>query len=68
MRKTMPKLLMPMNSVKCWERLKRVGVQCDLHTLAGCGHCFLQKASPDTGSYTWMERIWEFMNHKGVSR
>ena len=58
----------PMNSVKCWERLKRVGVQCDLHTLAGCGHCFLQKASPDTGSYTWMERIWEFMNHKGGSR
>lgn len=57
-----------MNSVKCWEQLKRMGIQCDLHTLATRGHCFQKKASPGTGSYTWMGRIWEFMNHKGFSR
>jgi hypothetical protein len=26
---------------------------------------FQRKAAP--GSYTWMDRIWEFMNHKGVN-
>jgi len=50
--------------VKCWEQLRRMGIQSDLHTLAKRGHCFQRNASPDTGSYTWMDRIWEFMNHK----
>jgi hypothetical protein len=54
-----------MNSVKCWEQLRRMGIQSDLHTLVGRGHCFQRKAAPETGSYTWMGRIWEFMNHKG---
>ena len=54
----------PMNSVKCWEQLRRMGIQSDLHTLAKRGHCFQHNASPGTGSYTWMDRIWEFMNHK----
>lgn len=57
-----------MNSVKCWEQLRRMGIQCDLHTLAKRGHCFQKNASPGTGSYTWMGRIWEFMNHKGFNR
>ena len=57
-----------MNSVKCWEQLKRMGIQCDLHTLAKRGHCFQKNASPGTGSYTWMGRIWEFLNHKGFNR
>ena len=57
-----------MNSVKCWEQLRRMGVQCDLHTLATRSHCFQRTAAPGTGSYTWMDRIWEFMNHRGVSR
>jgi acetyl esterase/lipase len=57
-----------MNSVKCWEQLSRMGIQSDLHTLAGRGHCFQRKAAPGTGSYTWMERIWEFMNHKGFNK
>jgi dipeptidyl aminopeptidase/acylaminoacyl peptidase len=56
-----------MNSVKCWEQLRRMGIQCDLHTLVTRGHCFQRKASPETGSYTWMDRIWEFMNHKGFN-
>jgi len=56
-----------MNSVKCWEQLRRMGIQSDLHTLATCGHCFQNKAAPGTGSYTWMDRIWEFMNHKGLN-
>ena len=57
-----------MNSVKCWEQLRRMGIQCDLHTLAKRGHCFQKNAAPGTGSYTWMGRIWEFMNHKGFNR
>lgn len=57
-----------MNSVKCWEQLRRMGLQSDLHTLATRNHCFQRAASPETGSYTWMERIWEFMNHKGYNK
>jgi acetyl esterase/lipase len=57
-----------MNSVKIWERLRRMGVQCDLHTLAKRGHCFQFKASPETGSYTWLDRIWEFMSRKRINR
>ena len=57
-----------MNSVKCWEQLRRMGIQSDLHTLAKRGHCFQRAAAPGTGSYTWMNRIWEFMNHKGVNK
>ncbi|MDC0270084.1 alpha/beta hydrolase [bacterium] len=57
-----------MNSVKCWEQLRRMGIQSDLHTLAKRGHCFQRAAAPGTGSYTWMNRIWEFMNHKGINK
>jgi acetyl esterase/lipase len=57
-----------MNSIKCWEQLRRMGVQGDLHTLVGRPHCFQKKAAPGTGSYTWMGRIWEFMNHKGFNK
>ena len=57
-----------MNSVKCWEQLRRMGIQSDLHTLVGRGHCFQRKAAPETGSYTWMGRIWEFMNHEGFNK
>ena len=57
-----------MNSVKCWEQLRRMGIQSDLHTLATRNHCFQKKAAPGTGSYTWMDRIWEFMNHKGFNQ
>jgi len=38
-----------MNSVKCWEQLRRMGIQSDLHTLVGRGHCFQRTASPETG-------------------
>ena len=57
-----------MNSVKCWEQLRRMCIQGDLHTLAKRSHCFQRKASPGTGSSTWLDRIWEFMNHKGYNR
>ncbi|MDD4172958.1 MAG: alpha/beta hydrolase [Kiritimatiellae bacterium] len=57
-----------MNSVTCWEQLRRMGIQSDLHTLVGRPHCFQRKAAPGTGSYTWMGRIWEFMNHKGFNK
>ena len=57
-----------MNSIKCWEQLRRMGIQGDLHTLVGRPHCFQRKAAPGTGRYTWMGRIWEFMNHKGFNK
>ena len=57
-----------MNSVKTWEQMRRMGVTGDLHTLCKRPHCFQRKASPGTGSYTWLGRIWEFMNHKGINR
>ena len=57
-----------MNSVKTWEQMRRMGIGSDLHTLCLRSHCFQRKASPGTGSYTWLGRIWEFMNHKGINR
>jgi pimeloyl-ACP methyl ester carboxylesterase len=55
-----------MNSVKCWEQMRRMGIQSELHTLALRGHCFQRKASPGTGSYTWLDRIGEFMNQMKI--
>ena len=56
-----------MASVKAWEQLRRMGIQGEVHTLATRGHCFQNKAAPGTGSYTYLDRIWEFMNHKGYN-
>lgn len=58
----------PMSSVVCWERLRRMGIPGDLHTLATRGHCFQMAASPGTGSYTWADRLWEFLSRTGFSR
>ena len=57
-----------MNSVKCWEQLRRMGVQGDLHTLATRPHCFQRQAAPGTGSYTFLDRVWEFMNANGFNK
>lgn len=54
-----------MNSVKAWEKLRSMGIQCGLHTLALRAHCFQKTASPGTGSYTYLDRIWEFLVAKG---
>lgn len=54
-----------MNSVKCWEQLRRMGIQGELHTLALRCHCFQFNAAPGTGSYTWRDRIWDFLLRKG---
>ena len=53
-----------MSSVKVWEQLRRMGIQGEVHTLAKCGHCFQRSASPGTGAYTWLDRIWEFLTAK----
>ena len=50
-----------MNSVKVWEKLRAMGVGCELHTLALRRHCFQRSASPGTGSYNWLERIEEYL-------
>ncbi|WP_287677854.1 alpha/beta hydrolase [Bacteroides sp.] len=50
-----------MGSVRVWERMKSMGVQSELHILALRDHCFQRKASPKTGSYTWLERISDFL-------
>ena len=50
-----------MNSVRVWEKMRAMGIQCELHTLALRPHCFQRSASPGTGSYTWLDRIGEFL-------
>ena len=57
-----------MGSVKCWEKLRARGIQCDLHTLALRGHCFQIRCSPGTGSWTWLDQVWDFLNRKGLNR
>ncbi len=57
-----------MNSVKAWEQLRRMGIQSQLHTLALRNHCFQRVAAPGTGSYTWLDRIWEFLSAKGFNK
>ena len=52
-----------MNSVKVWEKMRAMGVQSELHTLATRPHCFQFKASPGTGSYTWLDRIGEYLTN-----
>jgi hypothetical protein len=42
-----------------------MGIQGELHTLATRQHCFQRTASPGTGSYTYLDRIWEFLLAKG---
>ena len=57
-----------MNSVKAWEKMRSMGIQSELHTLALRKHCFQRTASPGTGSYTWLDRIWDFMSAKGYNK
>ena len=64
----MPKAPAMTASVKAWEQLRRMGVQGEVHTLAARPHCFQASAAPGTGSYTFLDRIWEFMNHKKAVR
>ena len=52
-----------MNSVKAWEKMRSMGIQCELHTLATRNHCFQRTASPGTGSYTYLDRIWEYLTY-----
>ena len=52
-----------MNSVKAWEKLRAMGVQSELHTLAKRKHCFQRTASPGTGSYTYLDRIGDFLKY-----
>lgn len=57
-----------MNSVKVWEKMRAMGIQCELHTLALRDHCFQNSAAPGTGSYTFLDRIWEFLTAKGFNQ
>ena len=50
-----------MGSVKVWEKMRSMGIQSELHTLCLRQHCFQRSASPGTGSYTWLDRIAEFL-------
>jgi acetyl esterase/lipase len=50
-----------MGSVRVWEKMRSMGIQCELHTLALRPHCFQRNASPGTGSYTWLDRIGEYL-------
>lgn len=50
-----------MGSVKVWEKMRSMGIQSELHTLALRKHCFQRFASPGTGSSTWLDRIADFL-------
>lgn len=50
-----------MNSVKTWEKMRSMGIQSELHTLSRRDHCFQKNASPGTGSYTWLDRIGDYL-------
>ena len=52
-----------MGSVKTWEKMRSMGIQSELHTLATRVHCFQAAAAPGTGSYTWLDRIDEFLRY-----
>lgn len=56
-----------MGSVKCWEHLRRMGIQGGLHTLATRPHTFQFRAAPGTGSYTFLDRIQEFLEDKKLN-
>ncbi|MBQ9583470.1 MAG: alpha/beta hydrolase [Bacteroidales bacterium] len=50
-----------MASVYIWERLRAMGLQSELHTLALRDHGFQKTASPGTGSYNFLDRIGEWL-------
>ena len=52
----------PMGDVKVWEKMRSIGVQCEVHTLAKRFHGFNVIASPGTGSYNYLERISDFLD------
>ena len=52
------------NSVAIWEKMRAMGVDCEVHTLATRKHCFQKSASPGTGSYSFLDRIVEFLQGK----
>jgi acetyl esterase/lipase len=51
-----------MNSVKCWEKLRTMNIESELHTLATRRHTFQQNASPGTTSYNINDIIWEYVD------
>ena len=53
-----------MNSVKVWEKMRSMGIQSELHTLALRPHCFQRTAAPGTGSYTSLDRIGEYLKQR----
>lgn len=57
-----------MGSVKVWEKLRAMGIQSELHTLALRKHCLQRDAYIGTGSYTYMDRIWEFLTEKKFNK
>ena len=58
-----PHQIAAMNSVKTWEKMRSMGIQSEVHTLATRNHCFQQMASPGTGSYIYLDRIGEFLEY-----
>jgi len=50
-----------MNSVKLSEKLRSMGVPSEVHTLATAFHDFQTSAYPGTGSFNYLDRIWEFL-------
>lgn len=58
--------LSAMGCVKVWEKMRRMNIQSELHSLAFGGRGFLKAASPGTGAFTWMDRVWDYFVVKNV--
>ena len=48
--------------------MRLMGIQSDLHTLVKRPHCFHRTAAEGTGSYNFLNRIWEFLTKKGFNK
>ena len=58
----------PMGSVLVWEKMRAMGLPCDLHVLARRPHDFQSRSIPGTPSWTWRERVWDFLAFHKLNR
>ena len=50
--------------VKVWEKMRAIGVQSELHTAVLPDGSFHVVGSPATGSYTWVEKIYDYVRQQ----
>lgn len=56
------------NSVLAWEKMRAIGVQSEIHILALRTHVFQKSAAPGTGSYNYLDHMWDYMTRMGFNK